>query len=383
MISVPTIRPLTVALATALAAAFALPATPAFAQSGYGEVGGSSMRAQRAKRMKELGKAKEDDKAKQEESAALYPAATRESPEAKSKGKGLKALQSLQESFEKQDNAAVLAQADAIGASADATAYEKAFAWQLAGNAAADMGDDARAATYFKQAVDADGLDNNSHYTVMYNLAVTQFGLDRHADALATLDRFLAETKSDKPEHQAFRAGVLANAGRGDEAAAIYTEQLAKHPDDMKLRMNAVAAYQAADQFDKANALLAEAQQKGLLTEVNQYRALYVGYINDEKDKEALAVIDDGIAKGVLQPSPELAKDLMVLGQRAYYNGSDMDAIALYQRAAPMATDGEAYLNLAMILRDQGKTAEAKAAAQSALDKGIKNQGEAKRILGQ
>jgi len=381
MTSLSNLRPLTMAIATALLAAFAVPVSTAHAQSGYGEVGSDSMRARRAKRLKELGKGEE---AKQEaEAVALYPQATRESPEAKAKGKGLKALQALQESFEKQDNAAVIAQAEAIGADAGAGAYEKAFAWQLAGNAAADLGDEAKAADYFKRAIDANGLDNNSHYQVMYNLAVVQFGLDRHADALATLDRFLAETKSDKPEYQAFRAGILANSGQGDAAAQIYADQLAKNPDDMKLRMNAVAAYQAADQFDKANALLAEAQQKGLLTEPNQYRALYIGYINDDKDKEALAVIDDGVAKGVIQPSPELAKDLMVLAQKAYYAGSDADAVALYRRAAPMAADGEAYLNLAKILQDQGKAAEASAAAQSALDKGVKAPADARSILGQ
>ena len=381
MTSLSSIRPLTVAVAAALLAALAVPVTTAHAQSGYGEVGSDSMRARRAKRLKELGKGEE---AKQQaEAAALYPAATRESPEAKAKGDGLKALQALQESFEKQDNTAVIAQAEAIGADADAGAYEKAFAWQLAGNASADLGDEAKAADYFKRAIDANGLDNNSHYQVMYNLAVVQFGLDRHADALATLDRFLAETKSDKPEYQAFRAGILANSGQGDAAAQIYADQLAKNPDDMKLRMNAVAAYQAADQFDKANALLAEAQQKGLLTESNQYRALYIGYINDDKDKEALAVIDDGVAKGVIQSSPELAKDLMVLAQKAYYAGSDADAVALYRRAAPMAADGEAYLNLAKILQDQGKAAEASAAAQSALDKGVKEPAEARSILGQ
>ena len=85
----------------------------------------------------------------------------------------------------------------------------------------------------------------------------------------------------------------------------------------------------------------------------------------------------------MLQPSPELAKDLMVLAQKAYYAGSDMDAVALYKRAAPMAADGEAWLNLAMILKDQGKTAEAKAAAQSALDKGVKKPEDARSILGQ
>ena len=378
MISLSSLRPLTLAVAAALLSSFVVPAT-SFAQSGYGDTGGDSMRARRAKRLKELGKGEE---AKQEQ-VALYPQATRESPEAKAKGKGFEKLQALQESFEKQDNAAVIAQADAIGADAETSAYEKAFAWQLAGNAAADLGDESKAVEYFKKALDANGLDNNSHYQVMYNLAVVQFGLDRHADALATLDRFLAETKSDKAEHQAFRAGILANSGQGDAAASIYAEQLAKNPDDMKLRMNAVAAYQAADQFDKANALLAEAQQKGLLTEPNQYRALYVGYINADKDKDALAVIDDGIAKGVIQPSPALAKDLMVLAQKAYYAGSDMDAVALYKRAAPMAADGEAWLNLAMILSDQGKGAEAKAAAQSALDKGVKKPEDARRILGQ
>jgi tetratricopeptide (TPR) repeat protein len=216
----------------------------------------------------------------------------------------------------------------------------------------------------------------------MYNLAVIQFGLDQHDAALATLDRFLGETKSAKPEHQAFRAGILAGAGKGDEAAQIYAEQLARNPDDMKVRMNAVAAYQAAGQFDKANVLLAEAQQKGLLTEPNQYRALYVGYINADKNQEALAVIDDGVAKGVIQPGPELGKDLMVLAQKAYYEGSDADAIKLYQRAAPMTGNGEAYLNLAKILSDQGQGAEAKVAAQAALDKGVKEPDQARRILG-
>lgn len=371
----PALRPLTLAIAMTLLAAFALPAS---AQEDYGKVGGDSARSQRAKRLKELGK----EEAKQEEvRPALYPAATRPSPEAKAKGKGLKSLQELQKAYEAQDNAAVIAKAEAIAAG-DGNAYEKSFAYQLAGNAAADLGEEARAVEFFRKSLDSNGLDNDSHYQVMYNLAVVQFGLQRFPDALATLDRFLAETKSEQPAHQTMRASILANMGRGDDAARIYAEQLAKHPDDMKLRMNAVAAYQQADQFDKANALLADAHKRGLLTEANQYRALYVGYINDDKDKEALTVIDDGIAKGVIQANPELAKDYMVLAQKAYYNGSDMDAIALYKRAIPIAADGEAALNLAKILEGQGKTAEAKAAAQTAIDKGVKKPEDARRILG-
>ena len=46
-----------------------------------------------------------------------------------------------------------------------------------------------------------------------------------------------------------------------------------------------------------------------------------------------------------------------------------------------MAADGEAYLNLAKVLEYAGKKADAKAAAQKALDKGVKKPEEAKAIL--
>lgn len=368
-------RPLTVAIVAVMLGAFA---APVFAQ----QTGQESMRAQRAKRLKELGKDVDAKQAKVVEEAPLYPSATRQSPEAKAKGKGLKALQDLQALYEKQDSAAVVAKTEAIAADAEAGAYEKAFAYQLAGNASADLGDEVKSAEYFQKALDANGLDNNSHYTVMYNLAVVKLGQGKHAEALATLDRFLAETKSDKPEHQGLRAGLLGDMGRNDEAAKLYQDLLAKNPNDKRLLLNAVASYQQADQFDKGNALLADAYKRGLLTEGKELRALYIGYMNAEKMKEALAVINDGVAKGILTPSPDLAKDYMVLAQHAYYKGSDSEAIELYRKAAPMAADGEAYLNLAKILRDQGKAAEAKAAAQQALDKGVKKPAEAKQIVG-
>lgn len=368
-------RPLTLAVAAVLAASFAAPVPAQDVGSG-----GSTMREQRAKRLKELGRDEESKKA-QEEVAPLYPNATRPSPEAKAKGKELKALQDLQALYEKQDNAAVIAKAEQIAAS-DAGAYAKSFAYQLAGSAAADMDDQAKAAGYFAKAIESNGLDNNSHFQVMYNLAVVQFGEQKYADALATLDRFLAETKDAKPEHQSLRAGILGGMGRNAEAAKVFEDLLAKNPDDKRVLMNAVASYQQAEQSDKANALLEGAYKRGLLTEAKELRALYVGYMNAERWKDAQAVIEDGMAKGTLAASPDVARDLMVLAQNAYYKGSDTDAIALYRKAAPMAADGEAYLNLAKILRDQGKVADAKAAAQQALDKGVKNPEDAKRILG-
>jgi uncharacterized protein HemY len=338
------------------------------------------MREQRAKRMKELNKAKEGDDQKQEAVQQLYPQATRQSPEAMAKD-NLKALTALQEAYEKQDYAQVLEKAPQIAAKSDANAYEKSFSYQLAGASASETSDEAKAAEYFQKAVDANGLDNNSHYQAMYNLAVVQYGLGKHNEALATLDKFLGETKSNKPDQLALRANLLANTGRSDEAAKTFEDQLAKNPNDKTALLNAVSTYQAAGNDAKANALLEDGYKRGLLTDPKELRALYVGYMNAERYADAQKVIDEGIAKGIIKDGPDLAKDYMILAQNAYFTGSDSDAIALYKKAAPMAKDGEAYLNLAKLLRDQGKTAEAKAAAQQALDKGVAKPAEAKEIL--
>ena len=368
-------RPLFVALSAALA--FAVLAPAAHAQQ---DKASPTMREQRAKRMAELGKGKQDAK-QEEQKPAMYPDATRVPPEAKASGKTVKQLQALQELYEKQDMAGVIAKAEQVAALPAAGAYEKSFAYSLAGNAAADLDDQTKAAEYFGKAVEANGLDNDSHYNTMFNQAVIQFGNEKYADSLATMDRFLAETKSVDPKHAGFRAGILANLGRHDEAAVIYKDLVAKNPTDKRILMNAVAALQGADKFDQANVLLEDAYKRGMLSESRELRALYVGYMNAQRWADAKKVIDDGVAKGVLQSGPDLARDYQVLAQNAYVDDKIALAIELYGKAAPMAADGEAYLNLAKVLEYSGKKADAKVAAQKALDKGVKKPDEAKGIL--
>jgi len=372
-------RPLATSIAAALALALLAPAANA-QQDPTATTRTKTMREQRAERMAELGKGKEDAK-QAEDKPAAYPNATRTQPDAKSSGKMIKNLQGLQELFEKRDMTAVIARAEEIVAMPSANAYDKSFAYSLAANAAADQDDQAKAAEYFRRAVDANGLDNDSHYTTMFNLAVIQFGLEKYAEALATVDRFLAESKSEKPEHQSFRAGILANLERHDEAAAIYKDLIAKNPNDKRILMNAVAALQNADKQDQANALLEDAYKRGMLTESRELRALYIGYMNASRWDDTQKVIDAGVSKGVLQPGPDLARDYQILAQNAYADDKIPLAIDLYGKAAPMAADGEAYLNLAKVLEYSGKKAEAKAAAQKALDKGVKKPEEAKGIL--
>lgn len=357
------IRPLTAAIAGLLVFAVAVP--PVLAQS-------AGSRRDRAERS--------SNKQAEEKRPELYPAATRKSPEAKASSKMIKQLQAMGEAYEKDDHAGAIAKAEEIAGSSSANAYEKSYAYSLAGNAAADLGDEAKTTDYFAKAVAADGLDNNSHYQVMYNLAVMQYGQDKFGEALTTLDRFIAETKSDKPDHQGFRAGILAAQDRFEEAAKVYMDLSAKHPTEKKYLMNAVASLQNAEKDAEASKLLEDAYKRGMLTEQRELRALYVGYLNEERAQEALAVIDDGMAKGTITASPELAKDLMVVAQTFYGKDDDKTAAELYGRAGAMASDGEAYLNQAKLLSGLGRNAEAKAAAQKALDKGVKKPDEARRL---
>ena len=369
-------RPLVFAICTALALAIASPVAVAQQQDDKP----LSAREKRAQRMAELAKGK--DKGKQaEEVAQLYPNATRTSPDAKANPKVIKQLQAMQDAFEKDDFAGVLTKAEEIAANSAAAAYDKSYAFSMAGNAAANLDDQAKAGEYFAKAVEANGLDNNSHYSTMFNLAVIQYGNEQYTESLATMDRFLAETKSQDAKHLGLRAALLGNLERHAEAAVIYKGLVAKNPDDKRVLMNAVSALQNSEKFSEANQLLQDAYGKGLLTESRELRALYVGYMNDDRWDDAQKVMEDGLAKGILQPGPDLARDYQVLAQNAYIDDKIPLAISLYEKAAPMAADGEAYLNLAKVLDFDGKKAAAKAAAQKALDKGVKKPEEAKALL--
>ena len=61
---------------------------------------------------------------------------------------------------------------------------------------------------------------------------------------------------------------------------------------------------------------------------------------------------------------------VMIAGQNAYYAEDEATALAMYERAAPMADDGEAALNLAKLHAEAGNKAKSKAAAELALSKG-------------
>jgi len=365
------LKSVSAARAILLAASLSLVATSAFAQfQDNGDTSGSHRQR----------KAKAESKEKAE--PAKFPQATRKDPGLSATEKGGKALNAIFALEQSKQYPQAIQQAQQFAAGSK-NAYEQSFAYQLAGVAASESGDNATAIAMFQKALDSNGLANDEHYQVMYNLALAQYQTKHPADALATLDRLLTETKTDGAEYLSLKAALLGDLNRPQEAAAIYEQQFAKDPKDAKALINAAASYQQAGNADKANALLAKARANNMLTDADQYRALYVAFINAGKSKEAIAAIDEGLAKGVLKPSADLANAYSVIAQNAYGDGDAETAIAMYKRAAPLASDGEPALNLARVYFNEGRMAEAKQAAQQALQKGVQNQAEAKRIAGQ
>ena len=363
-------------------------------------------------------KAKKEAKQEQPQAKAeaKYPDATREEPEAKASAKLSKDLKKIFDAYEAGDPAIVVPLADEMIANDKANAYERSISARLA--AASLIGeDDAKAMAYLQKVLEFNGLSNNEHYDSMLMLGQLQMQADNDAQGLATVDKLIAETKTANPEVQAIRGNALYrlerypeaaaalkqaidtagadakpewqqllmasyfDSGKADEAAGIAEAQLAKNPDDKKLQMNLASIYMQAEQNDKAIALLEKMRAKGQLTEDRDYRNLFALYLNSEgREKEGIAVIKEGLEKGVIKPDYQT---YVALGQAYYFTDQPGPAIENYRKAAPLAPDGETYLNLARILWGEGQLGEAKQAAQQALDKGVKKPAEAQKILAQ
>jgi tetratricopeptide (TPR) repeat protein len=392
-------------LAATVAAVLAFGAVlPAQAQS-------AQERAAARKAEKEARKSGGNTAAKVEEQ---YPNAKRASPEAKASSKGGPKLQKAIELYNEDKFAEARAASDEIIANPAFNAYDHAFAAQLAAQSALGEEDSAAAAGYYAKALELNALDNNGHFGAMYNLAQLQLQEDKYAEGLATLDRFLAESGSTKPDHLALKGQILyqlekypeavavlkplvestpepkdawlsqlmsayAETGKTDEAIALAEKLAAKDPADKKKQMNLVAVYSQAEKFDKAAALLEKMRAAGQLSEERDYKVMYSTYLNmDGREKDVANVINDGLTKGILKPE---FQTYLALAQSYYFSEQIAPAVDAYRKAAPLAPDGETYLNLARLLWQEDRIPEAKEAARQAIAKGLKKPDDAKKIM--
>lgn len=345
---------------------------------------------------------------------ARYPQATRTEPTDRASQRIAPQLQRMFKHYEDGEVNAAVDAADAILANDRANAYEKAMAARVAGVALINE-DDARAIRYLQQTLELNGLNNNDHYEAMYVLAQLQSQQEgQGAVALATVDQLLQQTRSDRADFYALKGNILYNMDRHAEAvealklavqhaeeprddvnqllmasyaelgqtdeAVRMAEQLANaNPDNVRMQMNLATVYMQAERDQQALAVLERLRAGGKLTEERDYRNLYAMYSNAQgQERKAIEVINEGLAKGILKDGYETQ---LALAQAYYFSEQLEPAIAAWNKAAPLAPDGRAYLNLARALFNEGRFAEARAAAQSALDKGLDNPQEARQLI--
>lgn len=351
----------------------------------------------------------------QQQEEERYPNATRTSPGNSVSQRSSTQINRINTAHQDQDYDEVRTRADALLTEERASDYDKAYAAQLAANAALEQGDYPASLQYLDTAIGLDALDNDSHFQLLLMKAQLQAQEDLLDESLATFQQYFDGSQSSRPEDTAFKGQVLYQAGRydeaitallaaieaaetpnpnwtqallgayvetdrTDEAAALAQSIAAAAPDDKRSQVNLAILYIQSDRTDDAIAVLERLRSTGQLTEETEYRNLYALYLNSEdKEQQAIDVINEGLANGVLK---EDYRNYAALAQAYYFSDQIESAIQAYRKAAPLGPDGEGYLNLARVLYNEGRTAETQEAAQQALDRGVRNPEDAQRLLG-
>ncbi|MFP7723312.1 tetratricopeptide repeat protein [Lysobacter sp. A3-1-A15] len=351
---------------------------------------------------------------KQDVAAETYPNAKRQPSKVKASARMSPKLQKMVDLYDEDKGAEARAAAEEIIASERSNEYDRAFAAQLAAQAAYDADDMAGAMAYLQQAIDFDGLDNNGHFGAMLMLAQLQLQEEMYAESLKTLDTFLDLSASSQPEHLVLKGNALyrmerypeavqilkqavdsspdpradwlqllmavySETGQEAEASAIAEKIGSQNPNDKRAQLNLAAAYQQADQMDKAAGVLEKLRAAGQLSEDREYRQLYALYLNLEgKEKNAAEVINEGLQKGILKGD---FQTYLAQAQAYYFSDQTAPAIEAYRKAAPLDDNGATYLNLAKVLWQEERITEAKEAARQAKAKGLERPDEADQII--
>lgn len=344
-----------------------------------------------------------------------FPNATRQEPRTQT----TRAVDDIQKAYDllgegKNDQARALL--DKALANARATKYEQALALQGLSQIAYDEDDAAAAIDFNRRAVELDALDNRSQFNLLYQQSQLTLMEERYEESLAAIDQWLklsgqetgealalkgnalyrlerydeaipvldrAIQVSDKPQGQWYQLLIASytDADRTAEAATMIEGLMAKDPGNKGLAQQAANLYLDLEQHEKAAAVLRGAYDRGLLTTQDDLRGLWQLYAFIGQPDEAKAIIDAGIASGVVNADWNVWKSL----GDAYANAEKWsEAVAAYNKAAPGAPDGELdFLRGQLMIQETSQVADGKAAIEQAIRRGgLKREGEAWILLG-
>jgi tetratricopeptide (TPR) repeat protein len=264
-------------------------------------------------------------------------------------------------------------------------------------------------------------LPNDDYFAVEYMLAVSQQADGQYQASLDTISKWRADGKKETAESYAVEANdyyhlkkypeaiaavkkakslsskpdpqwdqiLMASysaSGQGSQLVQAAQQNLAAHPDDPEALNTAIQALQQAQKYPEAIKLMEDARAKGQLTGEANYVLLASLYYNQALSSDdpkptankAVATINEGISKGIMQAD---AKNEVLLGKAEYVAGNMTAARQAFEKALPLATDGEPALQIANLELTDGKYSQAKTMVNTAISKGVKQKGNAYLVL--
>ncbi len=354
----------------------------------------------------------------------LYPNATRKSPkvpsiskrDADQINKGLAAVNANNPSEAKK-----ILQPYANGKASD-NEYLQALALQGLANVNYRAGNTQQAIAQLQKALATNALPNNPHFQLMYELAQFYYTTKDYQKALDTLHQWRkegrretaasyglegildyqlkdfegaikaitkAKSMTSKPNNtwDQVLAVSYAETGKGDQAIAMAKKQLAANPNDAGMRHNLISLLLSAGKNAEALKQMEKARSMGELKTRASYENLAKVYLqtgqNSDKDPrpyadKALAVLKEGVSKGIIKPDYDYYK---LLGAANLIGGYTKAALSAYTKAAPLGKDGSAELSRAQLLANANKYTAARNAARKALSKGTDHKGEAYMLI--
>jgi Tfp pilus assembly protein PilF len=226
-----------------------------------------------------------------------------------------------------------------------------------------------------KETADSYALEGNAEYR-----------LGKYPEAIASINKAKSLTDKPQPTWDQILMASYAESGQDEKAAELAKSQLSSNPSDPNALNNAVAVLMQAHKYPEAIQMMEKARAEGKLSKDTQYVNLAKLYLVTGQESadpapnatKAQQVLEEGMSKGVVKPDAETD---VLLGQSAEIANNIDKAIGYYNKAQPIATDGEAALRAGRLLLSENKYSQAKGLIQQAIDKGVKHKGTAYMLL--
>lgn len=220
-----------------------------------------------------------------------------------------------------------------------------------------------------------------------YGLEGTAFyRLEKYPQAIAAIKKAQSMGGKQESSWSQILMASYAETGQGDEAAALAQKQMSSNSDDPNALSNAAVVLMQAQKYPEAIQMMEKARSSGGLKNEPAYINLAKLYLITGQEAsdpapnaaKATQVLEEGMTKGIVKPG---ADSYVLLAQAAEMSNHPSKAMDAYNKAIPLAKDGDPALRAGRLLLSESKNSQAKTMIQQALDKGVQSKGKAYMLL--